>query len=386
MSTSRPTGKDLADLLAHPPGDGITVRQDGHETEIKIKADISGKYRQRMILVGVPCAFLGCIIPVSIIEVALNAEQINWPLVITSVLLGLPAFFAGTTCLVLMLFAKGIRCSITLGKDECTITDRGSSVKVPWADIRGVRVLRMKKRGRQLHAKCDWPWVKGDGDGLAIETPGGSFETMGMWHHEVSEWVARLLCAHPTNSNVDLEVFEKSLIESAGHRGMPMKIDRKSIILIGVLCLPISMFFTWGFSAVIFEAWNVNQWIPKDGTVVSKEVIDNDDSLDTLRITYRYVHDSHVHTSDRYTFSGSYSAREEREKEKLAVGDTIKVWINPSEPANAVVDRGFPIYDALMSLVCAAVGVIGLGAILYGAFGKNSVLAEKYALEADMDG
>lgn len=109
-------------------------------------------------------------------------------------------------------------------------------------------------------------------------------------------------------------------------------------------------------------------WTPTDCEILSSYVATHageDGSTYSVEVTYRYQVDGATYTSDRYEFMGGSSsgqASKQKVVEDLPEGSTTTCWVDPDEPTEAVLYRGFTwVYlFALLPLTFVAVGGGGM--------------------------
>lgn len=371
--------QNLSGLLASPPFPGIDVTESQRGIHITIRGTFYGVKEPNLFgIFGIPIAALGFVfffMPAFMLFM-MNVDY-KWAIIIPMILVGLVAFFCSLAVALMPMLVHAAKAEIVLSNDDVSITDKGSTIKIPWQDLRSVKVRYMKRAGTQALPDLRWPLRRGKGDGIVIETPHGSFMVLRDWHHEVSEWMAGVLTEQPGVSGGD-EPIETNLHDRLGNTGAPTRIDRKLFIKLG-LCLFFlgGLFFCW-MGWLTWQSWDAQSWTKTTGTVVARELQNNDDAKDTWEVTYSYQVDGETYTSDRYGIDNAYSDAAEQHKESLNPGDTVDVWYNPDHPATAVLGPRFEYATLLMSFVCLGVAVLGIGALVYGLFGNHNALTERY--------
>ncbi len=113
-------------------------------------------------------------------------------------------------------------------------------------------------------------------------------------------------------------------------------------------------------------------WPTAPATVLSSQVRTHrgsDSTTYSIDISYRYTWEGQEYTSDRYDFSmGSSSGRESKARVVRAfpVGHHFEAYVNPDNPAEAVINRDFQwLYAALLGFGAVFV-IAGLAAALGG--------------------
>lgn len=370
--------QNLSGLLASPPFAGIEVTESDHDIRITIRGTFYGAKDPMLLgLFGIPIIALSGIFLVPAFAVFMTDVDYKWAIIIPLGLVGLIAFFSAITVIFTPILVHAAKAEIVLGDHDISITEKANTIKIPWQDLRSVKVRYMKRAGTQALPDLRWPLRRGKGDGIVIETPHGTFTTLGFWHHEVSEWVAGVLTEQPGISRGD-EPIATNLHDRIGDPGVPSRIDRKSLIIIGLLApLLGGPFFLWS-AWIVWQSWDTKSWPQTTGTIVSRELEDNGDRKDTWQVTYSYQVDGETLTSDRYGIYSGYSDTAEQHKSSLDPGDTVDVWYNPDHPTTAVLDTGFAVGELFISFLCLGVAVLGIGALIYGLFGNHNALTERY--------
>jgi hypothetical protein len=127
----------------------------------------------------------------------------------------------------------------------------------------------------------------------------------------------------------------------------------KGKILASLFALPfagVGVWMLWSVSSTISDAWQMRDWVQVEARLTSGgyETRSGDDS-DTYEAyaEYRYNFLGRSFTADRVGIAagadniGSYQQEIGRNLQRAyANGDTILVWVNPEDPAQAIIDRG----------------------------------------------
>ena len=136
----------------------------------------------------------------------------------------------------------------------------------------------------------------------------------------------------------------------------------------------VGVWMLWSVSMTLTDAWRMDSWIAVEATVTrgGYETHRGDDS-DTYEAyaEYTYTVNGHTFIAERVGLSsgadniGSYQEDIGRNL-RNAQGKTIMVWVNPDDPAEAVIDRG--VRWGLMgfkSIFLFLFGGVGLGLLVF---------------------
>ena len=140
-----------------------------------------------------------------------------------------------------------------------------------------------------------------------------------------------------------------------------------------------------GFGMIFFiPAYKLVQsqgWTPVECEILSSDVGSHsgDSTTYSIDVSYRYVFDGVEYTSDRYEFIGGSSSGYDSKKKKvdaLPVGSTTTCYVDPDEPAEAVLYRGlsWPYLFVILPLVFIA---IGGGGVLFSLVGARSAKSRR---------
>lgn len=147
-----------------------------------------------------------------------------------------------------------------------------------------------------------------------------------------------------------------------------------------------------GFSAFFaVPAWHVVQarsWTPVPCEILASRVETHpgkDNDTYSIEVRYRYEVGGRSYTSDRYTFLGGSSSGFEGKKrvvDRLPAGARTTCWVDPEDPSQAVLERGFTLayLFGLLPLVFVAVG---LGGMVFGLAGLRNKRRGAAAGKAD---
>jgi hypothetical protein len=115
----------------------------------------------------------------------------------------------------------------------------------------------------------------------------------------------------------------------------------------------------------------------------------SDGTTYSVDVTYRYVVGTRVYTSNRYQFvsaSTSGGARQAAIVARLRPGSRTPCWVDPANPADAVIERGLTIESILMllPLLFVAGGAAGMYVVASGRgpFGRTTTASAPYTQAA----
>jgi hypothetical protein len=146
------------------------------------------------------------------------------------------------------------------------------------------------------------------------------------------------------------------------------------------------MFFTAGCAFFFFmflwpmmRIMGARDWVETPCVIVSSEVgvhSDSDGSTYSIDIEYTYFVDGRQHKSDRYSFDRSSSSGrggKQRIVDQHPVGSEHVCYVDPDDPDEAVLNRGFvpTLWLGLLPLIFVAVGGGGLLFCTWGALTKR---------------
>jgi hypothetical protein len=140
-------------------------------------------------------------------------------------------------------------------------------------------------------------------------------------------------------------------------------------------------FFTLAFGRGFIKLIQARDWQPTPCTILSSEVRSHGDTY-SVEARFRYVVNDRSYESDRYDFvEGSSGGYESKEKivQQIPQGTMTTCYVNPANPAEAVLERGFTseMYFAAIPLLFAFVGLAGMYFAVAGKFGAPSKPTER---------
>jgi uncharacterized membrane protein len=143
----------------------------------------------------------------------------------------------------------------------------------------------------------------------------------------------------------------------------------KLVLALGFVILGQAMCFLGILS--IYNNLRVKNWAQIRATVVESSIIEKrvDQAIYVPRVIYQYEYQGHTYQSDRIKFEDFYNSDknwiETKLYHKFFVGNTIDVWVNPKNPAEAVVDPvGDNEYDFVVILFGTFLSAIGAYLVL----------------------
>lgn len=162
----------------------------------------------------------------------------------------------------------------------------------------------------------------------------------------------------------------------------------KGRIFMTVFALPffgVGVWMGWAIGSAVYDTVRMNSWVQVEARLLEGgyEQHSGDDS-DTFEAyaRYSYVVDGRTYTANRVSVSGGadnigdYQQDLGRELSgALASGNNIRVWVNPSDPAEAVIDRG---------IRWGLVGFKSIFLLVFGGFG-GGMLVYVWRMPADKD-
>ncbi len=182
----------------------------------------------------------------------------------------------------------------------------------------------------------------------------------GLW--AIWFWRGRQPSAEPDN----MPISEKKAPARAGRVVM--------VLFFGVFLL-VGVGLGYGFFIrPVLQIVAARDWIVVPCEILSSRVkthSDSDGSTYSVDIVYRYLYQEHTYTANRHQFftgsSSGYTGKAEAVR-RYPAGSHQTCFIDPADPAEAVLDRGFSsvLWFGLIPLVFALVGGGGLYAALRG--------------------
>ncbi len=136
------------------------------------------------------------------------------------------------------------------------------------------------------------------------------------------------------------------------------------------------VWMAWTASSTVYDAWQMKQWSPVTATLTSAgfETHPGDDS-NTFEAyaNYRYQIDGTIYYGDRVSIGGGSDNIGDFQQDlgrrlgnAMSRGEYITIYVNPEEPADAVVDRSLRWGMIGFKLIFVFVfGGVGLGLILF---------------------
>ncbi|MEM0913879.1 MAG: DUF3592 domain-containing protein [Planctomycetota bacterium] len=390
---SRPSDELLAERLTLAPGRSIVVEEtDAGEIRVTVKVMTSRWFKAKLGLIWSMISMFGVIVMILGLVLFENDVAWRWWAGVVSLVVGVVPFGLTSIVIVLVLVVSNKQSLVVLGRTGFRLVEGvggndDSAVRIPWSDVQDLQIVRTDSWEWLAHTRGGWPIERGFKTLIAVETINGTLPFAGDWSGDVVEWLASLLAESP-------RTIEPEAVRYAGgfwqriQPGLPQKIDRKSLVLIGTLGPVLCFFFAVWAIRLQIDAVSSSGWSSVSGRVVTVQMIDRDDADSYTEVTYQFTVDGKPFRSSRYGFGGS-KVDHEKARKNLQVGDEVTVWYHPADPTRSVVDRSYPYGELAMSLICSLVGLVALGYIPYAILAKNSSAAEKYDVPApsiDRDG
>ena len=253
----------LDELLDDRPGNGITVDRDDEGVYIRIEGKYTWTAKAIFQLVGMGCGGMMFMMIVGTVIVANLGLDPFWTQILVMMPLIVPAtIFAGR------FIASQMPAEVQLSEEGVEIYFRNQTTSLDWDEIRSVRPVYMRKAGTQLYPDLDKPYRKGSGDGVAFETPHGEFRHLSYWHDAVCEWLANVINTFAVENSIQLREPVNSEVKPVPPE-FPSKIQRKDLLKIGLLAIPMAAFFFYGSAKIAYEASTVGSWQQTKGKVVT---------------------------------------------------------------------------------------------------------------------
>jgi hypothetical protein len=361
----------VSQLISSPPGDGISVTQSDGRTRVHIRAGISQKagcYGVLLVAVCCPIVLVASSVGLFLWEFS---DQPNWWAIGLCAIVALAGAVPAIAAVTMLVLPLGIRGYMEITRDGVRIDDRGRVVELAWEDINSVRVLYMRRPGLQLHAKKDWPWLRGRGDGIALDTPRSTFKTLDWWHHEVSQWLARLLSELGTVTLTDDQGLEPPVWKGPISHGTSGRTSRKDLAILGSCALLLGGFFSWAFWTPVRDSWGAREWKSVEAVVAAIDSVKPDEGRSRLVVTYHYEVQGIAYTNDRFRIEDAHSARAERRKADLVVGNPIEIWYDPDDPQRSCVERDFAFFSFSAFLISSGIGLAGIAVLIHAALRRK---------------
>ena len=157
--------------------------------------------------------------------------------------------------------------------------------------------------------------------------------------------------------------------KAISNRGKPTTLG--VVGLVGFLSVFTAMGLVFAWLLVIGPALRISaarNWPATPCTVLSSELETHsgDGTTYSIEITYEYEYNGNRYTSDRYSFSSTGSSSGRKGKAKVVdahpPGRETVCYVNPSDPQDAVLHRGFTadMWFGLIPLIFVAVGAGGI--------------------------
>lgn len=178
----------------------------------------------------------------------------------------------------------------------------------------------------------------------------------------------------PSRSRGEDTVSKDGFLEPVAERTS----SRKSIGC-GVLFFGVFLLAGLGFSLVfVIPAVHVIQarsWDPVPCEILESYVeshTGDDSTTYSVEVRYRYQVDGSPYEGDRYRFLGGSSSgydSKQRVVESLPPGTVTECWVDPEDPTNVVLDRGFSLVYLiiLFPMIFVVIGAGGIVMVLIGA-------------------
>jgi hypothetical protein len=141
-------------------------------------------------------------------------------------------------------------------------------------------------------------------------------------------------------------------------------------------------FFALAFGRGFLKLIDAREWTPTPCTILSSEVQSHGGTY-SIEVRFSYSVNDHNYESNRYDFAeGSSSGYDSKAKvvAQIPAGSRTTCYVNPKDPADAVLERGFTteMYFAGLPLLFAFIGLAGMYFALTGKLsGKQASVQHK---------
>ena len=155
----------------------------------------------------------------------------------------------------------------------------------------------------------------------------------------------------------------------------------KARIFTSLFALPfagVGVWMLWAIGSTVIDAWQMNSWLPAEATVTNAGyTTSSGDDSDTYEAyaQYRYYWNGQTFTGDRVSISaggdniGDYQTETGRRLSAAQrSGQPITVYVNPTQPSEAIVNRDIRWgMIGFKSIFVFVFGGVGFG-LIYAAF------------------
>lgn len=143
------------------------------------------------------------------------------------------------------------------------------------------------------------------------------------------------------------------------------------LVFFGVFFLFGIGFFIPFFLQPALRVVEARSWEPVPCRILTSDVrthAGDDGATYSIEVTYRYRYDGREYVSDRYQFMGGSSSGYDRKARLVAEipeGSRATCWVDPDDPFEAVLDRGWGV-DFLFGLIPLVFVAVGAGGLAFG--------------------
>ncbi len=364
--------KTFDELLADPPGNGISVQDDG--TQIRI--DIRGKaaITPKRIAVVSSLSLLGfcCFTIVLIVAFCFLPQLRIWILGLL-----LLVILVGAISQLVVILGIPFLCSVQLPaavvvcEHKVILHGPYKQTRLDWSEIKAITSLHTQRPSFQRFPDLDLPIRKGTGDGVAFSTNLGVFRSLLFWHDEVCDWIADLLCAFAKEHGYQLCELGHDATKPTPPE-FPKQIDRPSLRKIGIGGGLLTGIFILGFWTPVYEAMTCGNWHEAAAVITKSKEEKKRDGKTHYVIEYQYEVEGVEYSSDRYSFDAEYSYDVEQAKRRYAIGDEVTIRYAPHAPSRAVIRAAIPRGKVVI------IGVMGIGFVASIIAFVNSFIAVEH--------
>lgn len=177
----------------------------------------------------------------------------------------------------------------------------------------------------------------------------------------------------PFRSRAEGTGSKEGFLDPVAERTSPRKAKGCGVLFFSVFLLA-GLAFSMFFVVPAVHVIQARSWEPVPCEILSSDVeshAGDDGTTYSVEVRYRYEVDGVSYEGDRYRFLGGSSSGYDSKKEvvdTLPPGTVTQCWVDPEDPSDAVLERGFSLgyLIVLFPLVFVAVGVVGIVMTLMG--------------------
>lgn len=147
-------------------------------------------------------------------------------------------------------------------------------------------------------------------------------------------------------------------------------IKRRDLVIIVVLFTSVGVGFTYINVNTILAAAASGSWPYVEGQVTWTQFRHSDSHV-YQKVRYRYVVGGREYSSEQISFARAHRpARSKQTARRYTEGQSVRVYYNPENPANAVIEPGLSYFPFLLLLLGLAFLVVGVGLAVGAILGR----------------